>query len=155
VDLCGWEVLARALALELRAVGVEEDRLPQNLAAARRSFDAAPVVGFCARAAVEPAVRAVPAFEVPRLPARISAPSITAGATSVLRRTGSWRVFRPVIDLDRCTRCSICFALCPEGAIALDTSGTPFVDYDHCKGCLVCVEECPPEAITPIREAAA
>ena len=92
---------------------------------------------------------------MPRLPARLAAPSITAGATSLQRNTSGWRVYRPVIDLERCTRCSICFALCPEGAIVLDASGAPVVDYDHCKGCLVCAEECPPEAIAQIREAAA
>ena len=29
-----------------------------------------------------------------------------------------WRVTRPVINLERCTHCWICFVNCPDGAIA-------------------------------------
>jgi 2-oxoacid:acceptor oxidoreductase delta subunit (pyruvate/2-ketoisovalerate family) len=81
-----------------------------------------------------------------------AAPAIAAAATSALRTMDGWRVYRPEIDLDRCTRCCICFALCPEGAIHLDEHTYPVVDYAHCKGCLVCVTECPPHAISEVRE---
>jgi 2-oxoacid:acceptor oxidoreductase delta subunit (pyruvate/2-ketoisovalerate family) len=77
---------------------------------------------------------------------------VLASGTSALRTTEGWRVSRPVIDLGRCTRCFLCFALCPEGAIRLDTENYPIIDYDHCKGCLVCVTECPPRAIAEVRE---
>jgi 2-oxoacid:acceptor oxidoreductase delta subunit (pyruvate/2-ketoisovalerate family) len=60
-----------------------------------------------------------------------------------------------VIDLARCTRCFLCFALCPEGAIGLDAENYPVVDYAHCKGCLVCVTECPTHTIRQEREEAA
>jgi 2-oxoacid:acceptor oxidoreductase gamma subunit (pyruvate/2-ketoisovalerate family)/2-oxoacid:acceptor oxidoreductase delta subunit (pyruvate/2-ketoisovalerate family) len=94
-------------------------------------------------------------FTLPHLPARFAAPSIDVAATSALRTTEGWRVFRPEIELAHCTRCFICFVLCPEGAIELDEQHYPVVDYAHCKGCLVCVTECPPKAITEVREAAA
>jgi 2-oxoacid:acceptor oxidoreductase delta subunit (pyruvate/2-ketoisovalerate family) len=102
----------------------------------------------------EPAGRAAPpqGFIVPRLPASIAAPAVLAGGTSALQTTGGWRVSRPVIDLAHCTRCFLCFALCPEGAIHLDAENYPVVDYDHCKGCLVCVRECPPQVIAEVRE---
>jgi pyruvate ferredoxin oxidoreductase gamma subunit len=95
-----------------------------------------------------------PLFELPTLSALRAAPSIAAPGASALRHTDGWRVARPVIDTSRCTRCLLCFVLCPEGAIALAPDNLPQVDYDHCKGCLVCVRECPPHAIDEVREAA-
>jgi pyruvate ferredoxin oxidoreductase gamma subunit len=150
--LAGWDVLARAVVLELAEIGLTADQVHQNLAATRRAFDDVP----CSA----PRTRDVPArmavapreFVLPRLSARIAAPSVLAGANSALRTTAGWRVSRPVIDLGRCTRCFLCFALCPEGAIHLDEANYPVIDYEHCKGCLVCATECPPRAIAEVRE---
>ena len=64
-------------------------------------------------------------------------------------------MYRPVISRSGCTRCFVCFAVCPEGAIRLDEQNYPVVDYPHCKGCLICAEECPPGVISQIREEAA
>jgi pyruvate ferredoxin oxidoreductase delta subunit len=61
-------------------------------------------------------------------------------------KTGSWRVFKPRFDLEKCSRCGLCILICPEGCIA-DNDGTPKVDYDYCKGCGLCAEECPSDAI--------
>jgi len=85
--------------------------------------------------------------------AKISAPDIHGGATSVEVRTGLWRTMRPVIDLERCHRCHwLCSTLCPDGAIDVLADGAPEIDYDHCKGCLVCVAVCPTHAIGAIPE---
>jgi len=111
------------------------------------------VLGLLERDAVAAPPPDLP-FTMPHLPARFSAPSIDVAATSRLRTTEGWRVFRPEIELARCTRCFLCFVLCPEGAIELDAQHYPVVDYAHCKGCLVCVTECPPKAIAEVREAA-
>jgi pyruvate ferredoxin oxidoreductase gamma subunit len=70
-----------------------------------------------------------------------------------LRKTGDWRVMRPVIDLSRCTRCWICFVNCPDGAIALTAENVPQIDYSVCKGCMLCAEECPIHVIESVREA--
>ncbi|MCC6030321.1 MAG: 4Fe-4S binding protein [Desulfurococcales archaeon] len=82
--------------------------------------------------------------------------------TSLTNKTGSWRVIRPVIDQDRCIRCRICWAYCPDAAILeLDQpyeagekkySITYVVNYDYCKGCGVCAAECPVKAIKMIPE---
>jgi pyruvate ferredoxin oxidoreductase gamma subunit len=144
--------LARAVERELAETGIAAALAGRNVLAAQRAFDAAPFVGLPARGATAAPAAAVRAFVVPRLPARIAAPSVLAGGTSALRTTAGWRVSRPVVDLGRCTRCFLCFALCPEGAIRLDAASYPVVDYDHCKGCLVCVTECPPRAIAEVRE---
>jgi len=152
--LADWEQLAEAARLELRAIGLQQEKLEHNLDATRRAFDDGPVVSWGQRAAAA-AKPAAALFHLPRLPARVAAPSMTVAATSALRHTEGWRVYRPEIEQARCTRCFLCFALCPEGAIQLDAQSYPVVDYEHCKGCLVCVSECPPKAIREIREDAA
>jgi pyruvate ferredoxin oxidoreductase gamma subunit len=139
-----------ALRAELIAAGVPDARLESSvrLAAAAR-LGMAPVL-FAYRGEPAPAGAAV--VDVAYAPAWVGTASVAAAPNTRTRRTGSWRVFRPVIALERCTRCSICYVWCPDGAIDLDADGTPRVDYEVCKGCLVCAEECPPGAITTVRE---
>jgi len=151
--LAPWDALERALRVELADAGLAGAEVEANVEAARRVFDAAPAPDLPERPAPPLAAPAVRALEVPHLPARIAAPAVSAAGSSALRTTAGWRVWRPVIDLARCTRCFLCFVLCPEGAIRLDADDWPAVDYAHCKGCLVCVEECPPDAIAQVREA--
>jgi len=91
--------------------------------------------------------------ELPFEAATVAAPIIHAALTSEAAKTGLWRTMRPVIDYERCNRCWwVCSTFCPDGAIAVDESGTPRIDYAHCKGCLVCVAQCPPHAIAAIPE---
>ena len=67
-------------------------------------------------------------------------------------KTGSWRVFRPSFDHEKCTSCGMCQLVCPEGCIALNNDEyNP--DYDFCKGCGLCSHECPAKAITMETEA--
>ncbi|MCS6925674.1 MAG: 4Fe-4S binding protein [Candidatus Binatia bacterium] len=93
-----------------------------------------------------------PLVEVTFDPPRLAGPSIYAVGNSPQRRTGNWRQFRPVLQVERCTRCWICFVRCPEAAISLDAQEYPVVDYDECKGCLLCVHECPTHAFTVEKE---
>ena len=37
--------------------------------------------------------------------------------TSFNNKTGSWRVFKPIMDKDKCVMCENCFIFCPEGCI--------------------------------------
>jgi len=69
------------------------------------------------------------------------------GSTSKYK-TGSWRVFRPVIDQKKCIKCSACWRSCPDAAIYVDGKGAYRVNYDYCKGCLICMKECPVDAIS-------
>ena len=92
-------------------------------------------------------------IEPPFEDARVSAPAIHAGLTSVEVRTGLWRTLRPEIDYERCNRCWwVCSTFCPDSAISVSEHGAPVIDYDHCKGCMICVAKCPPHAILAIPE---
>ena len=153
-QLAPWRQLAEAVQIELSAVGLGPDLIERNLRATQRLYDAAPAVGLSAPRRPEPRP-GHSLFTIPRLSPARAAPVIEAEATSRLRTTAGWRVFRPVLDRQLCTRCFLCFALCPEGAIQLDAQNYPVIDYDHCKGCLVCMTECPPHAISELREDAA
>ncbi|HEY3115585.1 MAG TPA: 2-oxoacid:acceptor oxidoreductase family protein, partial [Chloroflexota bacterium] len=83
----------------------------------------------------------------------ISAPDVHGTGTSVQIKTAAWRTMRPVIDYDRCNRCTwVCSTLCPDSTISVAEDGRPQIDYDHCKGCLVCVAVCPPHAISAVPE---
>lgn len=79
------------------------------------------------------------------------------------RSTGDWRVFKPVINHEKCVRCLICWIVCPEPAIdIIDKSyktqaGKEWkfslgINYTYCKGCGLCVEECPVKAIDFVEE---
>lgn len=93
-----------------------------------------------------------PVANVPFEPAMISSPAINTTGNTPLRKTGNWRVFKPVWNYESCTRCMTCVARCPDGCIAVNEDGFPFTDYDNCKGCLICVEACPVGAIEKVRE---
>ena len=68
-------------------------------------------------------------------------------------KTGSWRVFKPILDKTKCTKCLRCWIYCPEGSIKREKDGTVSIDYDYCKGCGICAIECKVKAINMEREA--
>jgi 2-oxoacid:acceptor oxidoreductase gamma subunit (pyruvate/2-ketoisovalerate family)/2-oxoacid:acceptor oxidoreductase delta subunit (pyruvate/2-ketoisovalerate family) len=65
-------------------------------------------------------------------------------------KTGSWKVFRPEYDKEKCTMCNFCWFYCPEGCIYRRDDHMDF-DMDYCKGCGICANECPVEAIRMVR----
>jgi 2-oxoisovalerate ferredoxin oxidoreductase delta subunit len=66
-------------------------------------------------------------------------------------KTGAWRNIRPVIDLENCIQCGICWKFCPDMSIYIENE-FPYVDYDFCKGCGICAEECPVKCIAMVEE---
>ncbi|MEZ0290146.1 MAG: 4Fe-4S binding protein [Sulfolobales archaeon] len=67
-------------------------------------------------------------------------------------RTGLWRVLRPVVNLDKCIDCGICFLYCPEDVIDWERGSKVRIDYNYCKGCGICASVCPVKAIEMIPE---
>jgi pyruvate ferredoxin oxidoreductase delta subunit len=55
----------------------------------------------------------------------------------------SWRVIKPVFNMDICIDCQNCWVWCPDTSIISRDKQMLGIDYDHCKGCEVCVEVCP------------
>lgn len=66
---------------------------------------------------------------------------------STMTKTGTWRVFRPIFDSEKCKRCGICAKFCPEGIISITQEKGAEANMDYCKGCGICAEECPFDAI--------
>lgn len=143
--------VGEALVAELSAIGLREASIPASLRLADEARRGLPVLAppDGRRGSRRPGDVVV---DVDYDPVEVGAPTVVSGPNTPLRKTGSWRVFMPRIDLGRCTRCWVCFVRCPEAAIALDAEDHPRIDYDVCKGCLICVEECPTGAITRERE---
>ena len=148
------QALIQSIGDELRDLGVEV--IHRNREHALGAYDAMQAHAGIVAEGGEISVRdyARPDWiEVPFEQARRSAPDIHGAATSVQIKTGAWRTLRPVIDEDRCKRCTwVCSTLCPDSAIMVRADGTPEIDYDHCKGCLVCAAVCPPHAIRAVPE---
>jgi 2-oxoacid:acceptor oxidoreductase delta subunit (pyruvate/2-ketoisovalerate family) len=62
--------------------------------------------------------------------------------------TGGWRTGgKPVVDLDACIDCLLCWMYCPDSAVIVESGVFKGFDYDFCKGCEVCEEMCPVDAI--------
>jgi len=66
--------------------------------------------------------------------------------------TGGWRVLRPIIDHETCTKDRLCWMYCPEAAIYIDKDGDYHVNLKYCKGCGICASVCPSESITRVPE---
>ncbi len=68
--------------------------------------------------------------------------------------TGSWRSEHPVIDLESCSQCLICWELCPDACLTVVDSKLTAVDLDYCKGCGICAAECPRKCIEMVPDLA-
>lgn len=77
---------------------------------------------------------------------------ITEPGNSSQFKTGDWRSRRPVFDLGKCNKCTLCYTYCPEGCVAKTEEGYFLPDFFYCKGCGICAEECPKDAITMVEE---
>jgi pyruvate ferredoxin oxidoreductase gamma subunit len=136
--------LGRAVEKEISEIITDKDLIEKNREAALYCYRTIQAVEIKTAHVVH---KGSPVFSMPCETARVSSPSINVAGNTFLRKTGNWRVFKPIWNYDVCTKCMTCVARCPDGCIALNKEGFPYADYDHCKGCLICVEECPMKAI--------
>jgi pyruvate ferredoxin oxidoreductase delta subunit len=78
--------------------------------------------------------------------------SISYPKEGAMGKTGSWRVFCPELDKEKCVKCLRCWIFCPEGAVKRKKDNTVEINFDYCKGCGVCANQCPTKAIIMKRE---
>lgn len=168
LDIFGKPVLSTlAGGVASRIIGLREDSLKKAVEKESSEIVADDaLIGknreaaiFCYHAVTSqkiPIVRAFregsPVITMPFDCAVTSSPSISTTGNTPLRKTGNWRVFKPVWNYDVCTQCMTCVVRCPDGCISVHKDGFPYTDYDNCKGCLICVAECPVKAINSVRE---
>jgi pyruvate ferredoxin oxidoreductase gamma subunit len=144
------ESIRKAIAEELADLSLSPSVIERNQTVAVQCYEAVQPVVIEAGVPqpIVPEQLQAPVYESPtRGAARIS-----AAANSILRETGGWRTFRPVLVADKCNGCWLCFTYCPDGVISMTKEDRPVIDYDHCKGCQICVHECPTEALVAERE---
>jgi len=67
-------------------------------------------------------------------------------------KTGGWRSFRPVRDVQKCIHCAMCVVNCPENCISFSEGKVGDADLDYCKGCGICAEVCPVKCIKMEKE---
>ncbi len=66
----------------------------------------------------------------------------------------STRTMRPVVDFDKCVKCTLCWLQCPDSCFDVTPEGLYDANMESCCGCGVCEAVCPVEdCITMVNEA--
>jgi pyruvate ferredoxin oxidoreductase gamma subunit len=145
------EALKEAVTRELTDIHLKSESIDKNLEAAMVCFDNTPDIcttGFKHSEGYN-------ANRIVRLEYAdpcVGTPSVYAMGNTIDKKTGNWRLYKPVIDYVECSMCRACFVHCPHSCISIDESGYPQIDYENCKGCFTCMDECPKGAISRERE---
>jgi len=63
---------------------------------------------------------------------------------------GTTKTDIPVINKEKCTKCALCWIICPEGCLVRTPDGYYDVEKKYCSGCGMCESICPPKAIKMI-----
>lgn len=145
------DCLLRAVRSELLEHGISGEVLEKNLDLAREIFERIQPKPLRLRKN-KTGLRPGLLVQLKQRAVKDAAPIIMAAGNMRLKKTGNWRVERPVIDYEKCNDCLICFIRCPDGVIGIREDAKPEIDYDHCKGCMICAQECPTHAIDTLKE---
>jgi pyruvate ferredoxin oxidoreductase delta subunit len=63
------------------------------------------------------------------------------------------RTMRPVVDFDKCIKCTLCWLACPDSVFDVTPEGFYDANMEACCGCGVCEAVCPePQCITMVNE---
>ncbi len=144
------ENLHAAIETELEDQGFSSDLVQKNLQLSDEIFNKTPILPIKPRE--EHAIQPNKLIKLGQQSVVDAAPIILSHSNMDLRKTGNWRLNRPVIEKEKCSHCLLCYARCPEGVIAIDDRGEPSIDYEHCKGCMICAQECPLRIIKTVKE---
>lgn len=82
-------------------------------------------------------------------------PGITDVGSTDKTKTGGWRTFIPIFDMEKCIDCGNCWIYCPDISIIIEEKKGKRVysaNMDYCKGCGICANECPTKAIEMVLE---
>lgn len=82
------------------------------------------------------------AVTVPAVPRR-SVHEVDGQARNASYPRGTSKTERPVIRFDLCTKCTLCWLECPDGAFDPTEDGLYDVNLAYCSGCGKCAEVCP------------
>jgi len=67
--------------------------------------------------------------------------------------TSNWRIVRPVIDDEKCTRCFTCYVACPDSCWSFNEKEEKMEwNWKFCKGCQICINDCPADALKAVPE---
>lgn len=143
------ESLRSAINAELSDIITEQALIDKNLEASLYCFNAITPPGIKPHRDIH---REGKVISMPFEPAAVSSPAVADAGNTPLRKTGNWRIFKPVWDYDLCTKCMTCVMKCPDSCIKVNEEGFPYTDYENCKGCMICAGECPAKAIAAERE---
>src|SRR6184192_1325 len=63
------------------------------------------------------------------------------------------RTMRPVVDFDKCIKCTLCWLACPDTCFDVTPEGLYDANLEACCGCGVCEAVCPePDCVTMVNE---
>ncbi len=77
---------------------------------------------------------------------------ILEAGNAIKYKTGGWRTFKPIHNMDKCIHCLQCNVFCPDSAIIVENDKFVKFDYEHCKGCGICASVCPSKVQAIIME---
>ena len=64
-------------------------------------------------------------------------------ATNVFASARAKRTIEETVDNNLCTRCGVCYSVCPQHCINFDEQSYPCIDKDSCTECGLCHSVCP------------
>jgi pyruvate ferredoxin oxidoreductase delta subunit len=78
--------------------------------------------------------------------------TISYPKVGAMGKTGTWRIFKPILDKDKCIKCLRCWIFCPEAVFWRNKDDSVDIDYDYCKGYGICANVCPSQVLNMVRE---